>query len=330
MTGVTSFSITVAEEAKAVRLDAYITTQIPGVTRTQTQRLILAGQIRVDGAMRRPAYRIKKGDRISGVIPALPQQSLLPEPRDLDVVYEDETLIVLNKPKGLVVHPAPGHLKGTLVNALLFRYPEIQKVGDPARPGIVHRLDKDTSGLLLVARTSDAHQHLIRQFKSRQVIKCYLAVVCGVIESDEGSVSLPIGRHPRDRKRMSTVSPKGRVAQTEWRIRERFSGATLLEIELKTGRTHQIRVHCAMLGHPVAGDALYGKRSKRAKRIPLKADVLYAVKRQMLHSWRLRVIHPTTLESIQFEAPIPKDMQELIGSLRESMLQDKNTLDRKG
>jgi 23S rRNA pseudouridine1911/1915/1917 synthase len=312
MKGESAFRVVVAEKKSPIRLDAYLAAHIPDLSRSQARHLILSGAIRVDGSLQRPAYRVKKGDCITGALPDPSRLSLTPDPRELHILYEDGALIALNKPPGLVVHPAPGHWSKTLVNALLFRYPELRGVGDPARPGIVHRLDKDTSGVLVVARTSFAHQHLLRQFKTRQAVKSYLAIVQGTPKSEEGWIALSIGRHPKDRKRMSTKSPKGRAAETRWRIRQHFHDACLLEIGLKTGRTHQVRVHCAALGCPVAGDPVYGKRKRRETHDPQASGRLYRVHRQMLHAWRLEVIHPVTSAPLRFEAPVPEDMKRLI------------------
>jgi len=316
MPGESSFSFTVAKGEKAMRLDAWVAGRIQGITRAQARRMISRGEICVGDSIRKPAYPVKAGDRISGRIPQ-PQPILPgPEPRPLDILYEDESLIVLNKPPGMVVHPAPGHFSGTLVHALLYRFPELENVGDPSRPGIVHRIDKDTSGLLLVARTPEAFSHLVRQFQSRRIIKTYLAMVWGVPASQAGEISLPIGRHPRDRKRMSTLNPRGREAMTEWSIRERFEKAALLEIGLKTGRTHQIRVHCAALGCPVMGDALYGKRTRQGKAGPFKSGIVSSAERQMLHAWRVTLQHPPDAGPIHFEAPLPKDMKDMIEAFR--------------
>lgn len=317
MKGEPSFRLVAEKEENALRLDAYVAGHIPRITRSRARRLILSGAILVNGIPRRPSYTVKKGDSITGTLPDPPASSPVPEPGAIDVLYEDAALIVINKPPGQVVHPGPGHFSNTLVNALLFRYPELREVGDPKRPGIVHRLDKDTSGLLVVARTSAAYLHLIHQFKSRQVIKSYLAVVHGVLESDEGRILLSVGRHPRDRKRMTTKSPRGRAAESRWHVRERFYDACLLEIGLKTGRTHQIRVHCAALGHPVLGDLVYGKRKStpRKKSGGNTANARHAAKRQMLHAWRLQVIHPETSAVMRFQAPIPEDMASLMMTL---------------
>jgi len=219
---------------------------------------------------------------------------------------------VINKPPGIVVHPAPGHHSGTLVNALLYHCPKLEGIGGEIRPGIVHRLDKDTSGVMVVAKNSAAHQDLALQFKSRRIKKKYLALVYGRMASDSGRVELPIGRHPVERKKMSTHSRKSRLAETTWQVRKRFAQATLLEIHLKTGRTHQIRVHCAAIKHPVVGDSVYGGR-KAGK--SMAYDLLKSVPRQMLHAWQLEFAHPKTQKMRCFEAPIPSDIGDILDKL---------------
>ena len=232
--------------------------------------------------------------------------------------------MVLNKQAGLVVHPAPVHSRGTLVNALLYHCPDLEGIGGEIRPGIVHRLDKDTSGTMVVAKNAAAHKSLARQFKNRTVQKKYLALVYGELCADEGMITLPIGRHPVHRKRMSTITHKGRTAETSWRVRERFQGITLLELTLKTGRTHQIRVHSASMGHAIVGDQVYRSRKwlKDADGLFLGksssiAARLKAVPRQMLHAWRLGLTHPHTGELMTFEAPIPEDMEALMEELED-------------
>jgi len=226
-------------------------------------------------------------------------------------------MVVINKQPGLVVHPAPGHTSGTLVNALLYHCSALGGIGGKIRPGIVHRLDKDTSGVLVAAKNDAAHLQLARQFKSREVQKRYLAMVHGRVKEDRGSVVLSIGRHPVDRKKMSTRSRKARGAETRWKVRERLDGVTLLELDLKTGRTHQIRVHCAAIGHPVVGDSVYGGRRRldlsgkgQNGSLPIK------VARQMLHARWLQLAHPVTEALMSFEAPLPADMAGLIEVLR--------------
>jgi len=221
------------------------------------------------------------------------------------------------------VHPAPGHSRGTLVNALLHHCPDLEGIGGEIRPGIVHRLDKDTSGTIVVAKNTTALENLAKQFKSRSVQKIYLALVYGELQADEGTITLPIGRHPVHRKRMSTITRKGRSAETSWRVRERFLSIALLELALKTGRTHQIRVHCATMGNPIVGDQVYGSRKwlKNAASFfsgqsSSKIALLKAVPRQMLHAWRLGLTHPHTGEVMTFESPIPEDMEALMEKLK--------------
>jgi 23S rRNA pseudouridine1911/1915/1917 synthase len=225
-----------------------------------------------------------------------------------------------------VVHPAPGHYSGTLVNGLLHHCPDLGGIGGELRPGIVHRLDKDTSGTMIVAKNDAAHRHLSRQFKSRQINKEYLALVHGTLKTGTGKIKLPIGRHPVDRKRMSTISHKGRTAETDWWVKEEFQGVTLLLLNLKTGRTHQIRVHCAALHHPIVGDKVYRPRklektvAKGHKQSDKLLLILKSVKRQMLHAWRLSFTHPYSAKAVSFESPLPQDMAGLIDSIRKIKL----------
>ena len=319
-----AFSIEVKPSDEAKRLDVLVASFLADRTRTFVAGLITQRHIRVDGRPKKPGYRVKAGERISGVIPPPAPVEFKPEPIPLDIVFEDQHLIVVNKQPGLVVHPAPGHFGGTLVNGLLYHCPDLGGIGGVLRPGIVHRLDKDTSGTLVVAKNDAAHTHLSRQFKSCQVQKAYLALVHGNVKSSVGSITLPIGRHPVDRKRMSTVSPRGRAAETQWKTREQFQGFTLLEVNLKTGRTHQIRVHCNAIHHPIVGDKVYrprrlektiaGDRQQLAEIL----QVLKTVDRQMLHAWRLSFRHPHTGEAVSFESPLPEDMVQLIDKLRKN------------
>lgn len=312
------FTICVQAADSGQRLDLLVASRISTCSRTTAADLIRAGQIRVAGAVKKPGYRVKAGDEISGRIPPAEAFELVPEPIEIDILFEDEHLILVNKPAGLVVHPAPGHFTGTLVHGLLYHCPQLEGIGGRQRAGIVHRLDKDTSGVLVVAKNAAAHQHLAGQFKARTIQKDYLALVHGEIKADSGTISLPVGRHPVARKRMSTISPKSRSAETSWQIRERFLGATLLDLNLKTGRTHQIRVHCGAIGHPIVGDAVYGGRRVRKVKGSGNdvANVLGAVTRQMLHARHLRFVHPATETSVAFESTIPQDMQAVIEALR--------------
>jgi 23S rRNA pseudouridine1911/1915/1917 synthase len=316
-----AFTILVEPPDSGKRLDRYIASCISDCSRSIATHLIREGKIRVQGMVRKPGYRVKAGDEISGSIPPPEPVPYKPEPIPIEILYEDDEIIVINKQPGLVVHPAPGHHSGTLVNALLHHCPKLNGIGGSLRPGIVHRLDKDTSGVLVVAKNDRAHIHLSRQFRSRRITKKYLALVHGKMESDSGSVSLPIGRHPVDRKKMSTISRKSRVAETTWQISERFELASLIEVDLKTGRTHQIRVHCAAIKHPVMGDKVYGHR-KRGKNVTYNKNLIESIPRQMLHAWRIGLTHPVTEEKVFFEAPIPSDMQAVITALRQISFRD--------
>lgn len=313
------FQFFIEEADKAKRLDALIASRISNCSRSVATALISKGEIRVQGLIKKPGYRVKAGDRIDGRIPPPISMAIKAEPIDLDIIYEDDHLIILNKQSGLVVHPAPGHYSGTLVNGLLYHYPALKGFGSDFRPGIVHRLDKDTSGLLIIAKDDTAHQHLARQFKSRKIKKEYLALVDGEVTGETGTISLAVGRHPVDRKRMSTRSTKGRDAVTKWRVRERFPGATWLKLDPKTGRTHQIRVHLAAISHPVIGDPVYrkprgGKQQERGKAAFQKTKLPL---RLMLHSWRIQFSDPVTDQIKSYEAPVPDDMNRLADTLRE-------------
>ncbi|QTA91804.1 RluA family pseudouridine synthase [Desulfonema magnum] len=310
------FTIHVTEHDAGKRADTIVASYVSGCSRTLAAALILRGEIRVQGAVKKPGYKLKAGDEIRGHIPPPEPVPFEPEPIGLDILYEDGHLIVINKPPGLVVHPAPGHYTGTLVNALLYHCPDLEGIGGKLRPGIVHRLDKDTSGALVVAKNADAQECLASQFKSREVKKTYLALVHGEPRTDSGVILLPIGRHPVHRKKMSTFSKKGRAAETSWKIRERFQEAALLKIRLKTGRTHQIRVHCAAIHHPVIGDDVYCTR-KRGKNLPKNLSLLIqSAPRQMLHAWHLEFTHPVTEKKMCFESPLPNDMDSLLNALR--------------
>ncbi len=317
MHDISAFTILVEGPDSGKRLDLFVSSRISAFSRSVAAKLISNGKIRVHGTVQKPGYRVKTGDEIYGQVSPPEPVSFAPEPIEIDILHEDEHLIVVNKQPGIVVHPAPGHYSGTLVNGLLYHCPKLEGIGGELRPGIVHRLDKDTSGALVVAKNSTAHNNLARQFQSRKVKKEYLALVYGEMKSNSGTIVLPIGRHPVDRKRMSTRSRKHRDAETSWRVRERFEGITLVEINLKTGRTHQVRVHCAAVNHPVVGDAVYGSR-KAGKKIAGKENLLKDVSRQMLHAWRLEFTHPATQREVSFEAPIPKDIEKLIKTLRQA------------
>ena len=317
-----AFTILANESDQGRRLDAVVAAHLPGCSRSLAVNLITSLQILVDHQAKKPGYRVKCGDKILGRIPDPAQVEYKPEPIPLQILYQDSHIVVLNKQAGMVVHPAPGHSRGTLVNALLYHCPDLEGIGGEIRPGIVHRLDKDTSGTMVVAKNAAALENLAKQFKTRTVQKVYLALVYGELRTDEGIITLPIGRHPVHRKRMSTVSRKGRSAETAWRVRKRLPGITLLELTLKTGRTHQIRVHCSAMDHPIVGDQVYrsrkwlkGSAGSYSGESSSLFTALKSIPRQMLHAWRLGLIHPHSGERMTFESPIPEDMAELMEKL---------------
>ncbi len=294
----------VSEREHGERLDRLISARITGVSRSFAQALMKLGDVLVNDQPAKPAYRVRTGDRIVVLLPpAESPKELEPVYLPIPVLYEDEDIIVFDKPPGLVTHPAPGHEQDTLVNALKAIRPDLQ-LRPSDRPGIVHRLDKDTSGLIVVAKHEAARLSLLKQWQGRSVIKRYVALVHGVVEPDEGTIEAPIGRDPRDRKRMAVV-PGGRPAVTHFRVLERFRSATLVELELVTGRTHQIRVHMAFIGHPVVGDDIYGRR-----------PFVVPVPRQFLHATYLRFTLPSSGKPIELETPLPRDLKAVLDALR--------------
>ena len=311
MTRGSEFSFLADAACSGIRIDVFLAERVPDCSRSFAGQLLAGACFKVNGQVRKPSYRLKAGDIVSGHLPAPQPCGFHPEPIPLQILYEDAHILVIDKPPGLVVHPAPGHFSGTLVNALLHHCPDLGAIGAEIRPGIVHRLDKDTSGTLVAAKNAAALEHLASQFKNRSVHKDYLALVHGEMTADSGTIRLPIGRHPVDRKRMSTRSRKGREAETGWRVVQCLGSFTLLELRLKTGRTHQIRVHCAAIQRPIIGDPVYGRR--RSTQDPVHIQALLAeVRRQMLHAWRLEINHPATGERMRFESPLPEDMERLI------------------
>jgi 23S rRNA pseudouridine1911/1915/1917 synthase len=290
------------------RLDRYLAEQLPDLTRSRIQKLIEQEQVQVNGvicASKKASLRI--GDRISLTIPATIPLDLQPEDIPLEILYEDDHLIILNKPVGLVVHPAPGHEGGTLVNALLAHCDHLAGIGGIQRPGIVHRLDKDTSGAITIAKTDQAHQHLQAQFKTKTARREYLGIVYGAPQPT-GTVDAPIGRKENDRKRMAIVPEErgGRKAITHWQVEERLGNYSLVRFQLETGRTHQIRVHSAHIGHPVVGDPVYSLGKSIGVKLPGQA----------LHAWKLKLLHPITEETIEVIAPIPVVFTKLLDVLR--------------
>lgn len=307
---------TVEETEQGLRLDVCLTQRDGSLSRSQAKRLIEDGSVLIDGKPARASHRLKSGESVLVRKPPPAPSGIVPEEIPLDILYEDDAILVVDKPAGMVVHPAAGNPRGTLVNALQFHCGSLSAVGGVMRPGIVHRLDKGTSGLMVVAKSDEAHQRLSEQFKKRQVSKLYTALVHGSPKQDEGAVDAAVGRHPVERKKMSTASRRGKPALTRWRVLERYGAFTLLEARIETGRTHQIRVHLGSLGHPVAGDSVYGG-SKRVIEPPALRAVLKKLARQALHASRLSFRHPVTGREMTFESPLPEDMAEVIRFLRE-------------
>ncbi|MCX8117846.1 MAG: RluA family pseudouridine synthase [Desulfobacterota bacterium] len=315
--GEKTFTLQVTPKDEGRRLDLFLSEAGLCPSRSQAKHLIEKRHILLNQKIPKPSTRLKSGDIVSGILPEPQPLSLLPEPIPLSVLHEDESILVIDKPAGMVVHPAPGNLSGTLVHALLHHCRGLSGINGSLRPGIVHRLDKETSGVMVVAKTDQAFQHLSRQFKNRKVEKVYLALVHGGVKEDEGKIDAPIGRHPDQRKKMTIRTNRGRPAQTAWKVLERFGPFTLLEIRPQTGRTHQIRVHLTSMGHPLLKDPLYGRRGKSAVLDdPKIGSCLKGMNRQALHAYQLGFDHPRTGERVQFIAPIPRDLTETIECLR--------------
>jgi len=293
---------------KGDRLDVWLASELTDLSRSRIQKLIVQGWIKVNGQLPPSKnYKLKTGDRIHITIPAVEAPTMEAEDIPLDILYEDEQLLILNKPAGLVVHPSAGHSQGTLVNALLAHCP-LSAIGGVQRPGIVHRLDKDTTGAMVVAKTDFAHQNLRAQLKAKTARREYLAVVYGVPPTDIGTINLPIGRHPVDRKKNAIVPEEkgGRASVTHWQVKERLGNYTLMLFQLETGRTHQIRVHSTHIGHPIVRDPLYGPGNSVGVNLPGQA----------LHAWRLRLQHPVSGDWIEAIAPLPPAFLTLLEVLR--------------
>ncbi len=301
----------VADEDAGLRLDRYLAARLPALSRTRIQELIEEGHVQVGGAAAKRAQRVAAGEAIAVEILPRPPLAAAPEAIPVEILYEDEDLVAVNKPAGMVVHAGAGVASGTLVNALLHHLGKLSDVGGALRPGIVHRLDRSTSGVLLVARTDEAHRHLADQFRSRRVRKTYLALVHGRVERDAGTIGLPIARDLRRRTRMTARRREGREARTDWNVLARLDGFTLVEVDLRTGRTHQIRVHFSALRHPVVGDTLYGApREARAGR-----ETLPPLGRNFLHAACIAFVHPRRAEPMEIRAPLPADLRAYLERL---------------
>jgi 23S rRNA pseudouridine1911/1915/1917 synthase len=304
---VSAINIQVPENSD--RLDRYLSQELSDLSRARIQQLIQQGCVQVnDTVCTSKKINLKTGDRIILEIPAIQPLALIAEDIPLDILYEDDELIILNKPAGLVVHPAPGHPDGTLVNALLAHCPNLPGIGGVQRPGIVHRLDKDTTGAIVIAKTDRAYQHLQAQIQAKTARREYLGLIYGVPKMETGSINLPIGRNSQDRKKMDIVSVEegGRAAITHWQVKERFGNYTLMHFQLETGRTHQIRVHSAKIGHPIVGDPIYSSAHSVGVNLPGQA----------LHAWKLQLQHPVSGDLVEVTAPLPRSLTTLLEVLR--------------
>lgn len=297
----------VSPEEAGVRIDKYLAEQLPDITRSYLQKLLKDGSVQMNGKPVKTSTKTAAGAVIELTIPEPEEPEILPEDIPLDILYEDSDVILINKPKDMVVHPAAGHYTGTLVNALMYHCKgDLSGINGVLRPGIVHRIDKDTTGVLIVCKNDKAHNALAEQLKEHSITRKYRAIVCGNLKEDEGTVDAPLGRHPQDRKKMAIVRTGGKRAVTHYRVLERFGNYTYIECQLETGRTHQIRVHMASLGHPLLGDEVYGRVKS-----PFKLEG------QTLHAMVLGFIHPTTGEYMEFEAPLPEYFEKLLRKLEQ-------------
>ena len=294
-----------SEESNNQRLDAFLASSLDGLTRSQATRLIESGEVAVNGRAVSKSYKLAGGEDIAVTLPEPEPVEAVPQDIPLDVVYEDADVIVVNKPSGMVVHPAPGHPDGTLVNALLYHCAgTLSGVGGALRPGIVHRIDRDTSGLIIAAKNDAAHQYLSAQLADHTLARTYECIVVGALREDRGTVDAPIARHPTDRKRMAVVAG-GREAVTHWEVIARYPGYTHVRCRLETGRTHQIRVHMAYIGHPILGDTVYGAK----KEVP-------GLTGQCLHAVGLRFLHPRTHEVVELSCPLPDEFTRMLQKIR--------------
>ncbi|MBA4698755.1 MAG: RluA family pseudouridine synthase [Ruminococcus sp.] len=293
-------------DVQGLRIDKFLSNAAPDISRSYIQKLIDGGSVTVNGNNVKSNYKANSGDQIIVCLPEPEPLDILPEDIPLDILYEDSDILVVNKPKGMVVHPSPGHYSGTLVNAVMFHCREnLSGINGVLRPGIVHRIDKDTTGSLLICKNDASHRELAEQLKNHDITRKYHAIVYGNLKQDTGTIDAPIGRHPADRKKMSVHAPHGRSAVTHYKVLEHFRGFTYVECELETGRTHQIRVHMASTRHPILGDSVYG---------PAKCP--FKLEGQTLHAKVLGIRHPSTNEYMEFDAPLPEYFLELLNKLR--------------
>jgi 23S rRNA pseudouridine1911/1915/1917 synthase len=299
------FSFQITERQAGLRLDHFLAQHLPEISRSQLASSIRSGDILVDGTLKKSGYRLKSGEQVAGTLSSPEVIAVQPQDMQLIILYEDDALLVISKPPGLVVHPGSGNVSGTLVNGLLYHCESIAGVGDSIRPGLVHRLDKDTSGVMVIAKREDVHRKLVDAFKARAMEKDYLALVHGVMVNPQGRLVAAIGRHPVHRQKMAVREPGGRYAATHWQVVREFGRMySLVLVGIETGRTHQIRVHMAHLGHPVAGDKMYGRSGSHSP-----------FPRQMLHAARIRFRHPISDEVLEFEAPLWPDFVEILQKL---------------
>ncbi len=306
-------NFTATSEDAGQRLDRFLATKLPTLSRSRIAELIDEGHIRVGGAAAKRAHRVAAGQRIEVTLLPRPSLDAVPEEIPLDILYEDADLLVVNKPAGMTVHAGAGAARGTLVNALLHHFGDLSAVGGPLRPGIVHRLDKDTSGVLVVARNDPAHRRIAEQFQQRTVEKTYIALVHGRLKRDAGTIDLPVARDPARRTRMTTRRREGREARTDWKVCARLENFTLVAVRIHTGRTHQIRVHFSALGHPIVGDTLYG--APRQVRVPKDSVAPAPLARNFLHAARISFEHPCTGKRVTISAPLPPELVQFAREL---------------